>query len=612
MSIARNKVHIGALQAPTRSGGGTASACTAPWNFGGWLADLEFNDNEFIRDQAAIDAGHVFNGAGAWNVKFNSQNLYVRRNKFRGGTAQQGIFTVDTVSDQFLGLWQENILVLEDATQEWPVTLGGYNAYTNGSNLFPKLPVWYARGAGGSVLTTVAGITHPERWAPGQIIELRNDDEGSPLLIPAESATHTFATPRLLTPRTRLFIRRGSTSNSTDTPHWYEAAYLSSDEMTADFIGPLHPPNVAIESYAPAIECWGVHIVHLAPSVLTSFGYLNHAPDEDGLRAQVYCNTNTRLLHSSAVAPAGTAGFPKLLLIGGLNYTFVSGGESHFIVDNDTGLAVEVLRIDGSIVLTAQGISAADATAAVTGGGAIAATGDFFTNGKQVHAPSFLSDDSSNQMEMSGSGVFSNTISGNPGIYPGVGASSFLSGPSGFQIHTALKTSPALVSWTNTDHTEQLNTFTISPDIGQTLFSFLVGTLGTPGNGLHSYFRAGNATGNGNGGTFIAEGGNKNGSGLKGGAKLCIFRTTTEGDRPVVEVKEIAGPADGLGFYGVAPIARPTRAGQLTDSTTGTPGATLVDVGAAPTQANINNNFASVLAKLNAIETILHNLGLTT
>lgn len=547
MSIARNKVHIGALQAPTRSGGGTASACTAPWNFGGWLADLEFNDNEFIRDQAAIDAGHVFNGAGAWNVKSNSQNLYVRRNKFRGGTAQQGIFTVDTVSDQFLGLWQENILVLEDATQEWPITLGGYNAYTNGSNLFPKLPVWYARGAGGSVLTTVAGITHPERWAPGQIVELRNDDEGSPLLIPAESATHTFATPRLLTPRTRLFIRRGSTSNSTDTPHWYEAAYLSSDEMTADFIGPLHPPNVAIESYAPAIECWGVHIVHLAPSGLTSFGYLNHAPDEDGLRVQVYCNTNTKLLHGSAVAPAGTVGFPKLLLIGGVDYTFATGGESHFIVDNDTGLAVEVLRIDGSIVLTAQGISAANATITVTGGTAIAATGDFFTNTKKLLSPGFFLgvDDPRTPQWASVAFSWGENLAGAGGI------------------------------------------------------RYFFGQAAHQGSGLA-------------GGDLQVEGGAPDGTGLAGAAHLAAGDAGGVHNRRGVSCGETAGHAVAISFYGSALVAKQTRAGQLADSTTGTPAATLVDVGAAPTQANVNNNFASVLAKLNAIETILHNLGLNT
>lgn len=73
--------------------------------------------------------------------------------------------------------------------------------------------------------------------------------------------------------------------------------------------------------------------------------------------------------------------------------------------------------------------------------------------------------------------------------------------------------------------------------------------------------------------------------------------------------------ATGLGFFTAAPIAQPVAVGALTDSTTGTPATTLVDVGAVPTQAAINNNFASVLTKLNAINAKLSQaaggLGLT-
>jgi hypothetical protein len=65
----------------------------------------------------------------------------------------------------------------------------------------------------------------------------------------------------------------------------------------------------------------------------------------------------------------------------------------------------------------------------------------------------------------------------------------------------------------------------------------------------------------------------------------------------------------GIGLYTATPIAQAARVGQLTDSTTGTPSTTLVDVGAVPTQANINNNFSSVLTKLNALELLIHNVG---
>ncbi len=54
--------------------------------------------------------------------------------------------------------------------------------------------------------------------------------------------------------------------------------------------------------------------------------------------------------------------------------------------------------------------------------------------------------------------------------------------------------------------------------------------------------------------------------------------------------------ATGLGFYQTAPIAQP----QVTNNTTGVAANQLVDVGAVPTQANINNNFATIVAKLQA------------
>lgn len=64
-------------------------------------------------------------------------------------------------------------------------------------------------------------------------------------------------------------------------------------------------------------------------------------------------------------------------------------------------------------------------------------------------------------------------------------------------------------------------------------------------------------------------------------------------------------------WWNATPVVQPSRVGQLTDSTTGTPSTTLVDVGVAFSQANVNNNFSSVLTKLNAIDVLLHTLGLS-
>ena len=63
-----------------------------------------------------------------------------------------------------------------------------------------------------------------------------------------------------------------------------------------------------------------------------------------------------------------------------------------------------------------------------------------------------------------------------------------------------------------------------------------------------------------------------------------------------------------LGFWNATPIIQPASANQaaITDSTTGTAGFTLVDVGIA----NINNNFASLNRQVDAFRTALVNAGI--
>src|SRR5439155_3769110 len=65
-------------------------------------------------------------------------------------------------------------------------------------------------------------------------------------------------------------------------------------------------------------------------------------------------------------------------------------------------------------------------------------------------------------------------------------------------------------------------------------------------------------------------------------------------------------------FWNATPIVQPAAAGQaaFTDSTGGTAGASLVDVGIAFSQSNVNNNFATVALLLLAIRTALVNAGL--
>lgn len=67
-----------------------------------------------------------------------------------------------------------------------------------------------------------------------------------------------------------------------------------------------------------------------------------------------------------------------------------------------------------------------------------------------------------------------------------------------------------------------------------------------------------------------------------------------------------------LGFWNVTPIIQPAGAGQVayTDSTGGTPAASLVDVGVVFSEANINNNFATIAVLQLAMRTALVNAGL--
>ena len=72
---------------------------------------------------------------------------------------------------------------------------------------------------------------------------------------------------------------------------------------------------------------------------------------------------------------------------------------------------------------------------------------------------------------------------------------------------------------------------------------------------------------------------------------------------PVVRVQDAK-----IGFYNLAPVVQAARAGQLTDSTGGTVSSTLA---AGITDAVAKNAIASLAAKVNALEAIIHNLGLS-
>ena len=65
-----------------------------------------------------------------------------------------------------------------------------------------------------------------------------------------------------------------------------------------------------------------------------------------------------------------------------------------------------------------------------------------------------------------------------------------------------------------------------------------------------------------------------------------------------------------IGFFGAAPQTQAPAIASLVDTSTGTSGNTIVDVGSTHSQATLDNNFATLAAKVNAIIVTLKRHGL--
>lgn len=94
------------------------------------------------------------------------------------------------------------------------------------------------------------------------------------------------------------------------------------------------------------------------------------------------------------------------------------------------------------------------------------------------------------------------------------------------------------------------------------------------------------------------------GSVLIGDSVNFVFSTSTG-------TKLGLSPGQKLGLWNKTPIVQPAGAAQaaITNATGGTAGSSLVDVGATPTQANINNNFATLWTLVDAMRTAMVNFG---
>ena len=72
------------------------------------------------------------------------------------------------------------------------------------------------------------------------------------------------------------------------------------------------------------------------------------------------------------------------------------------------------------------------------------------------------------------------------------------------------------------------------------------------------------------------------------------------------------GTTQKLGFFNATPVTQRTNIGAITDSTGGTPGTSVDDVGGSFDQSTLNDNFATLVQKMNAVEQVLQDLGLTS
>lgn len=98
------------------------------------------------------------------------------------------------------------------------------------------------------------------------------------------------------------------------------------------------------------------------------------------------------------------------------------------------------------------------------------------------------------------------------------------------------------------------------------------------------------------------------GSGTSAGGLLRLM----SGGGAISSTQRFALDDTGIALYGGSTVAQASRVGQLTNNTgVGAPGTTVNDVGGAFNQSTLNTNFAAILLKVNAIETAIHNIGLT-
>jgi len=308
--ILNNNFHVGAMVTNARTAQSSIATLGSAFRIDGIVDDLEIAGNRMIVEDAAIAGGHNFSQSILWEADALSSRVYVHHNHF---VSQVGRVFTSMTTDQFFGLWKDNI--------EWsgtnPTTpgLGTYaqDSYAVGATVNPHQEVW---GVGGSpgVVNALASLGYANRWEKDQVLRLYSPAyTGGGLhwvTLPASSATHRFKALRMICDSIELTVRRAE--DAAHVPVWEEVSYINlatGKEPTANEVAPSFR---TINSEAPKIQAWGCTKVSLTPSVATNFDEALNFPE--GEVVQVTVNANTTLRHNVG----GTT--TPLFLAGGANF----------------------------------------------------------------------------------------------------------------------------------------------------------------------------------------------------------------------------------------------------------------------------------------------------
>lgn len=305
VSIRRNKIHVGPITAPARTGG-TASSLYAGVYLSGKFVDLDVCDNMEIYDKSATAAGNEIIRSLVQILASGSSNGRFLNNKWRSKNGR------DTAGSFYFGLSRDNNDAITVIDVGFAETLGA------GATASPQREFWGITNGLNNTITTIAGIGNADRWEVGQIIELVGAGSNTQIIaIPATSAAHAFPGMRLLRNTTKLFIQC-VTDPGTGAHRWVENAYYDVSTKRTPTANVATPTFQTLESLAPLIEAWGCESLSLAPVAATNFGDASHFPDD--VPVTIYVTANATIQHNR-----GGATVP-CILAGAANFTSATGG----------------------------------------------------------------------------------------------------------------------------------------------------------------------------------------------------------------------------------------------------------------------------------------------